>query len=229
MRSRRKVFVNKIVQIRQLLAEKLPGVRIAADPAPAREVAHWRTGLWALDSALGGGLTRGGLTELCGETGSGSALVLRQIIRQAASSQQWIALIDGADSFDPGAFDNATLEHLLWLRCKSADEAVKCADLILRDGNLPIVILDLALNEARELRRIKSSTWYRFQRLVEDGTAAFLTFTPIPMAGSAGRRLFLRANLPVEAFELTEAELVQRLAFKDAEAQRELERHIGTG
>lgn len=220
--------MNKIVQIRQLLAEKLPGVRIATDPAPVREAAHWRTGLWALDAALGGGLTRGGLTELCGETGSGSALVLRQVIRQAASSQQWIALIDGTDCFDPGAFDNATLEHLLWLRCKNADEAVKCADLILRDGNLPIVVLDLSLNQARELRGVKSSTWYRFQRLVENGTSAFLTFTPMPLTSSAGRRLFLRSNLPAEAFELTEAELIERLVFEDVEAQREATRHIGT-
>lgn len=220
--------MNKILQIRQLIAEKLPGVRIATDPVPAREVAYWRTGLWSLDDALGGGLTRGGVTEICGETGPGSALVLRQVIRQAAASQQWLALIDGSDSFDPGAYDNATLEHLLWLRCKNADEAIKCADLILRDGNLPVVILDLALNPARELRKIKSTTWYRFQRLVEDGTAAFLTLTPMAMASSANRRLFLRGEFPPEAFELNEADLLQRLVFEDANAQREARHRIAT-
>jgi hypothetical protein len=176
----------------------------------------------ALDDALAGGLPRGAVTELCAPEDSwGSALILRQLIRHAAASHQWIALIDGADSFDPGAFDNATLEHLLWLRCQKADEAIKSADLILRDGNLPIVVLDLALNAARELRKIPSSTWYRLQRLLEDGAAAFLAITPTPMVSSAKHRIFLRGELPPNAFALTETQLLARLVIEPAEAQHE--------
>lgn len=215
--------MSKIVQIRQLLAEKHPGVRLGSEPAPARDVPVWTTGVWALDAALPGGLPRGTLTELCAAEGAwGSALVMRQLARQAAATQQWIALIDGTDSFDPGALDNATLEHLLWMRCKNASEAVKCADLVLRDGNLPIVVLDLALNAARELRAIPSSTWYRFQRLVEDGAAAFLAITPTAMASSAKHRIFLRGKMPVNAFGLTDAELMARLQIENAETQIEL-------
>jgi hypothetical protein len=217
--------VSKIIQIRDFLAEKFPGVRLASEPAPARDSPLWPTGLAALDDSLAGGLPRGALTELCAADNAwGSAFVLRQIIRQASESHQWVALIDGMDSFDPGAFDNATLEHLLWMRCANADEAVKCADLILRDGNLPIVILDLAMNSARELRRVPSSTWYRFQRLAEGGAAAFLAITPQPQAASARQRVFLRGGLPAEAFDLAEPQLRQRIAVENAAEQRE---HIG--
>jgi hypothetical protein len=177
----------------------------------------------ALDHTLPGGLPRAALTELCASEKSwGSALILRQLIRHAAASHQWLALIDGIDSFDPGAFDNATLENLLWLRCHNAAEAIKATDLVLRDGNLPVVILDLALNPARELRKIPSSIWFRFQRLVEDGNAAFLAITPTPMASSAKHRLFLHGALPVDAFHLTESQLLDRLVIEPAESEHEL-------
>src|SRR5687768_10663431 len=212
--------MNNIVQIRQFLAEKFPGVRIGSEPAPVRDVPIWTTGLATLDDTLPGGLPRASLTELCASENSwGSALILRQLIRQAAATRQWLALVDGADSFDPGAFDNATLEHILWLRCKNAAEAVKATDLILRDGNLPIILLDLALNPARELRKIPSSTWYRFQRLVEEGAAAFLAITPTPMASSAKHRIFLRGQMPADAFHLTETQLLQKIVVESNEAQ----------
>lgn len=215
--------MSKIVQIRQLLAERFPGVRLGSEPPPVRDVPVWPTGLWSIDQALDGGLSRGSLTELCAGSDSwGSALLLRQLIRQAAASQQWLALIDGADSFDPGAFDNAILEHLLWVRCQDAGQSIKAADLILRDGNLPIVVLDLSINPARELRKIPSSTWHRFQRLVEEGAAAFLAITPTPMASAAKQRLFLRGQMPPDAFAMTEAQLLGRVVVENAEVQHEL-------
>jgi hypothetical protein len=215
--------VNNIVQIRQFLAEKFPGVRLGSEPAPVRDAPVWATGVSALDQILPGGLERAALTELCApEKSWGSALVLRQIIRHAAATHQWLALIDGVDCFDPGAFDNAMLEHLLWLRCHNAAEAVKATDLVLRDGNLPIIVLDLALNPARELRKIPSSTWYRFQRLVEEGAAAFLAITPTPMASSAKHRIFLRGEMPADAFHLTETQLLDSLLIEPAESQREI-------
>jgi hypothetical protein len=214
--------MNNIVQIRQFLAEKFPGVRIGSEPARVRDAPVWNTGLSALDHALPGGLPRAALTELCAPEDSwGSALIVRQLIRHAAATHQWIALIDGADSFDPGAFDNATLESLLWLRCHNAAEAVRAMDLVLRDGNLPIVILDLALNPARELRKIPSSTWYRFQRLVEEGAATFLAITPSPMASSAKYRIFLRGELPTGAFHHSEMQLLDRLIIEPGESQHE--------
>jgi hypothetical protein len=60
---------------------------------------------------------------------------------------------------------NSILRQLLWMRCTKALEAVKAADLLLRDGNFPLVIVDLILNSPEELRKIPQTTWYRLQRL----------------------------------------------------------------
>jgi len=43
---------------------------------------------------------------------------------------------------------------------------VKATDLLLHDGNLPLVLLDLQFLPSRALRKIPPSTWHRFGRLV---------------------------------------------------------------
>ena len=82
----------------------------------------------------------------------------------------------------------AVLKRLLWVLCKDPLGAIKAADLLLRDGNLPLVVLDLQMNSAVELRRIPSTTWYRFQRILEQSTVAFVVMTPQPMVSSAAER-----------------------------------------
>ncbi|HMJ06143.1 MAG TPA: hypothetical protein VK474_07785, partial [Chthoniobacterales bacterium] len=66
------------------------------------------------------------------------------------------------------------------------------ADLLLRDGNFPLVVLDLVLNAADELRKIPSSSWYRLQRLVEPAPIAFLILTRRSMSSSAHLKLVLQ-------------------------------------
>ena len=91
----------------------------------------------------------------------------------------------------PPACGQARLRHLLWVRCRHATEAVKAADLLLRDGNFPLVVLDLVLNPAEELRKIPSASWYRLQRLVEPAPTAFLVLTRRSMISSAQWKLVL--------------------------------------
>ena len=50
------------------------------------------------------------------------------------------------------------LSRLLWVRCRGAAEAMKAADLILRDGNLPLVLLDLAGNPPAQFWDIPATT-----------------------------------------------------------------------
>src|SRR5438552_2824675 len=102
-----------------------------------------------------------------------------------------VALIDGRDSFDPQPLGNACLRHLLWVRCNKAFEAIKAADLLLRDGNFPLVIVDLVLNPPEELRKIPQTSWYRLQRLVEPISAVCLVLTRQSMVGSAQLKIVL--------------------------------------
>ena len=103
----------------------------------------------------------------------------------------FLALVDGSDSFDPQSIVPAVLRNLLWVRCSATAEGVKAADFLLRDGNFPIVVLDLVLNPIDELRKIPQSNWYRLQRLVEATPTAFLVLTRQSLISSAQLKLSL--------------------------------------
>lgn len=177
---------NQIIDLRNLLAERFPQPRLAKQPRIA-------TGLAAIDQATGGGLPKGAITELSSPTASaGSALIIYRLLQAAHQERYFLALIDGRDSFDPsGGLGNLRLRNLLWVRCRKAAEAIKAADLLLRDGNFPLVVLDLVLNAPEELRKIPQSHWYRLQRLAEPMPTAFLVLTRRSMISSAQLKLRL--------------------------------------
>jgi len=170
--------VTNIVQLRQLLAERFPNVRMGLGNS-SKSTACWPSGISQLDALLDGGLPKSALTELVSSHASaGSGLVMHALLRKAAGRRQWVALLDGNDSFDPTAFENAALSRLLWVRCENATQALKAADFLLRDGNLSLAILDLRVNPARQLQKIPASSWYRLQRCLEPRATALLVLTP---------------------------------------------------
>jgi hypothetical protein len=214
---------SQIVQLRQLLADRFPHLRSWTDPPPAPTV--WKTGIERLDALLHGGLSKGSITEIVGghsrrdgrsapsASGTGSGLLLHALIQQAHATQQIIVLIDANDSFDPCSFDQETLSRLLWVRCKNAAESLKATDIILRDRNLPLVLLDLKMNPATQLRKISGTTWYRLQRIVQQNGAAFVVFTPHAMVSSAEVRLALDSQFNITALSQTPDELLPGIEF----------------
>lgn len=175
---------RKIIDLRQLLAERFPQTALPAADRLA-------TGVSTIDEAIGGGLPKNAITELSSPNPSaGSALLIYALLRNAQRAGYFLALVDGRDSFDPQSVGNAQLRNLLWLRCRKAIEAVQAADLLLRDGNFPLVILDLVLNP-EELRKIPQANWYRLQRLVEAAPVAFLVLTRASIISSAQLKLRL--------------------------------------
>lgn len=202
---------EKVIQLRQLLSERFPGVRFTADAA---EKLHsvWPTGIPQIDGLLQGGLPKSGIIELVNERKtSGSALLISALLRKAAGENQIITLIDGQDSFDPAGFEKETLSRLLWVRCRNAGEAMKAVDLILRDRNLPLVLLDLALNPAKELRKIPASTWYRLQRITEMTSTIFVVVTPQAMIDCAQGRLNLNGQFSLEDLAMEDQWLLAKL------------------
>ncbi|HSP44610.1 MAG TPA: hypothetical protein VLO30_01330 [Chthoniobacterales bacterium] len=175
---------SSIIDLRRLLAERFPQTFV---PAPDR----LRTGVPAIDTAIGG-LPKNAITELSSPNlSAGSALLLHALLQNAHHDGFFVALVDGKDSFDPHTAGPAVLPNLLWVRCHDASEAVQAADLLLRDGNFPLVILDLVLNASDELRKIPQTHWYRLQRLVEAAPSVFLVLTRRSMISSAQLKLFL--------------------------------------
>ncbi len=207
----------KIIELRQLLSERFPGARFSADAA-ARLHAVWPTGIAQIDELLQGGLPKSGIIEVVnGRKNSGSALFISALLKKGASENQIITLIDGQDSFDPGAFEKETLSRLLWVRCKNAEQAMKAVDLILRDRNLPLVLLDLALNPLKQLRKIPSSTWYRLQRIAESSSTIFVAVTPQAMVGCAQVRLNLHSRFTLEDSDTRQDELLDKLRIELAQ------------
>jgi hypothetical protein len=165
--------------------------------APERMVpAALPTGIESIDQGLGGGLPQGAFTELVapGE-GSGSAQFIHSLLRHTASAGRFLTLVDGADSLDIDALEPEALAHLLWVRCRSTAEALQTTDLLLRDRNIALVVLDLKLNPAHELLRIPGTLWYRLSRLMEQHGGTVLVITPQPLVAGAAARIVSRTRL----------------------------------
>jgi hypothetical protein len=186
---------SKLVDLRNLLAERFPHPQLAT-------TARFRTGQALIDSVTGLGLPKGAITEISSpQLSAGSASLIAGLVRAAGASRYFIALIDGRDSFDPEPIEQASLHHLLWVRCRHAAEAVKAADLLLRDGNFPIVLLDLVLNRPNELRKIPQPNWYRLQRLVEPTSTACLVLSRQSMVASAQLKIGLEHQWTLQTLE----------------------------
>jgi hypothetical protein len=186
---------GKIIDLRKLLTERFPH-------APAARATRLVTGLSFLDQTIGGGLPKGAITELISaRISAGSASLIHALLHAAQRDRFFLALIDGRDSFDPQPLGNAYLRHLLWVRCTKALEAVKAADLLLRDGNFPLVIVDLVLNPPAELSKIPQTTWYRLQRLVESAPPACLIMTRQGMVSSAQLKIVLENSWTLKTLE----------------------------
>ena len=176
---------RKVVDLRKLLAARFPH----PSPPPTTILP---TGVEVLDRLGGGGLPKSAITELISpKLSAGSASLIHALLRSAQRDQHFVALIDGFDSFDPGSSDNSALQHLLWVRCRKAFDAIKAADFLLRDGNFPLVIVDLVLNSADELRKIPQTSWYRLQRLVEAVPTACLIINRQSLVSSAQLKIVL--------------------------------------
>jgi hypothetical protein len=202
---------SKIIDLRNLLAERFPQ---PLSPPHLRLA----TGLPAIDELLGGGLPKSAITELSSpHVSAGTALLLYALLQNAHQAGYFLALLDGRDSFDPQPLGNSRLRNLLWVRCTRALDAVKAADLLLRDGNFPLVVLDLVLNPSAELHKIPQTSWYRLQRLVEAAPTAFLILTRESIISSAQLKLSLENTWTLA--DLEENHLTARLRIRVKRAQ----------
>lgn len=192
---------TKLADLRQMLAARFPQAeRSAGGVLP--------TGIPAVDDAAGG-LPRHAISELIRPAaGSGAHLFLAQLLSATRALPSRAALVDAADHFDPGSLPAADLEHLVWVRCRAPVDALPAADLLAREENLDLVILDLSGVSINQLRRIPAASWYRLQRAVEQTDLALLVLTPATLVPSAQLRLQLGPPHPFASRDLERPHLV---------------------
>jgi hypothetical protein len=170
------------------------------------------TGVPALDQATGG-LPIAAVTEIvCGAPSCGGHLLLAQLLATTRAAQTRVALIDGTDSFDPGSFEEDLLAHLIWVRCSNTAMALQAADLLARDANLGLVVLDLRRAPETDLRRIPGPQWYRLQRAVEPTDLSLVVETPRASVPSAQVRFALTASHDFPALACERGGLIGELA-----------------
>ncbi|VVM06460.1 hypothetical protein [Methylacidimicrobium tartarophylax] len=162
------------------------------------------------DPWLRRGVLSHALTELAAP-GPGAGLLLSAALCFCARTSLPAALVDGADSFDPKSGLAGPTPSLLWVRCRLLREILRAADLLLRDGSFPLVWIDLSRLSPSELRRIPSTTWHRFGRLVERKGTAALLITPLPWIPEARERYRIESSLSLDRLEEPREALWQRL------------------
>ncbi|MDB4460996.1 hypothetical protein N9029_00600 [bacterium] len=136
---------------------------------------------------------------------SGVSLMISQLLEHSRDLP--LALIDGRDSFDPASYGSEKCRRLFWIRCREAMQAIQCADLLLRDGNLPLILLDLHLTSARELKRIPNAIWHRFRTESRASGASLLALTPRPCLPSPHSRFTLSSTFTLQNLEMDPPQL----------------------
>jgi recombination protein RecA len=121
--------------------------------------------------ALTGGLPRGAITDIHGQTSSGRTSLMTAILAAATARGEICGLVDASDAFDPAtaAAAGVRLDSLLWVRCGGNPEhALKVADLLMQGGGFGLVALDLCDVPAGIARRVPIATWFRLRRAIEN-------------------------------------------------------------
>jgi len=185
-------------------------------PAPvARSTDGVATGVPAIDGALGGGLPRGRVTELVSAVpGSGGELVFEALLESTRAARLRVALIDAADGFAPKNHRANLLRHLVWVRARSLPEALGCADVLVRDGNYAVMVLDVRGVPARVLRQQSSGVWHRLRLAAEQNPGAVLVQSAAGFFPAVPWRLVLRTSAHLGELRRTRAERAVALAVE---------------
>lgn len=172
-------------------------------------------GVPAVDEALGGGLAIGRLTEIVSSApGTGGQTLLAQLLRTTRAARQRVVLIDGANGFVAHEVPQDALRHLVWVRAHDVAEALAAADIVVRDGNYAVVMLDLRGLPERTLLKTSSSVWHRLRTATDDSPTAVMVQTTSPLVPAVPWRLRLTAMFPLTSHRLSRAQVVAAIGVE---------------
>jgi hypothetical protein len=161
-----------VAVIRAQVESRIPGA-LTTYVRAASEV--FSTGITALDQETGG-IPKGALTQLCAPAGltSGRTTLLLSLLAQVTQKEQFCALVDASDCFDPESADaiGVCLSRLLWVRCggrgiTAVEQAFKATDILIQNGGFGVIALDLGNVDEKLIRKVPLVTWFRFSRVIE--------------------------------------------------------------
>ena len=148
------------------------------------------SGIPGFDAVLGG-IPRGSVTDIFGPASSGRTSLLFALLAQTTAREEFCAVVDASDAFDPtsAAAAGVALERLLWIRTGgNAEHALKATDLLLQAGGFGLVAMDLGDIAPETARRISLASWYRLRRAVENTPTALVVVERAPLARACATR-----------------------------------------
>ncbi|HEU0124291.1 MAG TPA: hypothetical protein VFQ91_27420 [Bryobacteraceae bacterium] len=122
-------------------------------------------------------IPRGALTEIKGAPSSGRTSLLHSLLAGITYRDEFCALIDVQDSFDPESAEAAgvRLSQLVWVRCGGAvEKGLKAADMLIHGGGFGLAAIDFGNTADSILRRIPMVAWFRLRQGVENTRTAFV-------------------------------------------------------
>lgn len=203
---------REIVELRQILETRFPGLVRASNSGRLGSIILERDGF---------PLERGVVTEFVSSPNCGG-LFLDRMLATIEKERSFAALIDASRSFDPNSYATKQLQRLLCIFCETPEKAVKAVDLLLRDGNLPLVVLDFQLVTLPNLRRLPANIWHRFQRLVEISGTTFVVLTQRPMiaAGRVRMHVVMRNSCNLTALRWRRSDLFEEIEVQVFDRRR---------
>jgi recombination protein RecA len=181
--------MSSVAVIRSQVERRIPGA-LTIYERPIPEV--FPTGILAIDRETGG-IPKGALTQICAPVGitSGRTSLLLSLLAQVTGKEQFCAVVDASDSFDPESADavGVCLSRLLWVRCiqrgmKAVEQAFKSADILIQNGGFGVIAIDLGNVDEKLIRKIPLTTWFRFARVMEAMPTALVILLPYSAAQS---------------------------------------------
>jgi len=208
----------RLASVESLLRDLGPRLRRAESPLEAPR--RWPTGLAELDRLLGGGFPAGRIGEIAGPASSGRTSLLLRLLAATTAGGESVALVDGADAFDPASASGAgvDLARTLWARPPAPAEALRAAEILLRAGGFALVTLDLT---ARIPRRPPTAHWLRLVRAAAASRTALVVLT------SNARLVGTCADLALELHPLRPRFRGTPALLDGAEVEAALVRHRG--
>lgn len=195
-----------LTTLRQQLREKFPQAHgLRADPVNAQPDSQ----LFEKESFPAGAISE----VVAAGPGSGLMLLVAGLLGEPETPlpRPEMVLIDGGDGFDPSSFSDPACSKLVWVRCTSAITMLKAVDLIVRDGNIPFVLLDVTGLPRRDLSALPASSWWRLKLSAERGSCRLVVLSTFPLVPCAGLRLTLSGGLSLSDFDRPRGELLRQL------------------
>jgi|SRR5689334_3019896 len=213
--------MSSVAVIRAQVERRLPGA-LTVYERQTPEV--FPSGIASIDSEIGG-IPKGALTQVCAPVGntSGRTTLLLSLLAQVTGKDQYCAVVDANDCFDPesAAAGGVCLSRLLWVRCsdrgmKSVEQAFKAADILIQNGGFGVIALDLGSVDEKLIRKIPLTTWFRFTRVMEAlPTALVILLTHSAAQSCAALTLNMGASVEWSGSEsASHARLISSVQFE---------------